>query len=204
MSRDYKNVSKKNKGTNPVVGNLLSFFTGLSLGLFIAFLVYIQQAGLHPRTDGGDNVVSGPAPNRDTAEKTEAAEPAVDKEMDGIPAPTFDFYKILPNKEINISEWVAEEKQEIAKNEEAESGIYVLQVGSFKDYDAADQVKATLALIGIDADIQRVVINGQDIRYRVRVGPYDNPDKIPEIRKRLEDNNLNFMVLKLRSRDAGK
>lgn len=197
MSRDYKHVSKKkNKEPSPAVGNLLSFFTGLSLGLFIAFLVFLQYANMNSRTEEPAVVVSE-TDSKDPQSK-EKSEPQAE-EPESVPAPTFDFYKILPNKEINISEWVAEEKQDLTQNKNSESETYVLQVGSFKDYDAADQVKASLALIGIDADIQRVVINGQDIRHRVRVGPYKNLDKLMEIRKRLEDNNLNFMLLKLKA-----
>lgn len=202
MSRDYKNVNNKDKGPSPVIGNLLSFFTGLSFGLFIAFLFYIQYANKYPQTTNDDNAVLEEPLGQETAQQAEQDNKQQADEIEDVPAPTFDFYKILPNKEINISEWVAEEKQEPARNETVESGIYVLQVGSFKEFDAADQTKATLALLGINAEIQRVVINGQDIRYRVRVGPYDNPDILMEVRKRLEDNNLNFMVLKLKAEDA--
>ena len=196
MSRDYKNVKNKNKEPSPVVGNLLSFFTGLALGLFIAFLVVIQYGYLIPGTKEKEPVVTSPA-NKQVAESDE---PAPDKGK-SVPPPTFDFYKILPNKEINISEWVAEDKQELVPDEEQDNGIYILQVGSFQDYDSADQVKATLALLGIDADIQRVVINGQDIRHRVRVGPFEDTGKLMNIRKKLEDNNLSFMLLKLKAEE---
>ena len=135
-------------------------------------------------------------------QKTTNRDSPAANEKEKVPAPTFDFYKILPNKEINISEWVAEEKQGQNRTEEKDNGIYVLQVGSFKDYKAADQTKASLALIGITAEIQRVVINGQDIHYRVRVGPYNDRDKLMAARKRLEDNNLSFMVLKLKAEDT--
>ena len=70
-------------------------------------------------------------------------------------------------------------------------------MGSFKEFKAADQVKARLALIGINADIQRVVINGQDVHHRVRVGPYKEREKITQIRERLMADNLEFMLLKL-------
>ena len=197
MSRDYKNVNKNSKEASPVTGNLLSFFTGLVLGLFIAFLVFIQYANLKPATVEREPAVA----DVDEATRETGNDEATPAETESVPAPTFDFYKILPNKEINISEWVAEERQELTQNEPPDGGIYVLQVGSFKEYDAADQVKASLALIGIDSEIQRVVINGQDIRHRVRVGPYEDMKKLMAVRKRLEANNLNFMLLKLKASD---
>ena len=196
MSRDYKNVKKKNKEPNPVIGNLLSFLTGLSLGLFIAFLIYLRYAN-QAAPGGAETTAMSQAGQKTTNRDSPAA-----NEKEKVPAPTFDFYKILPNKEINISEWVAEEKQGQNRTETRDNGIYVLQVGSFKDYKAADQTKASLALIGISAEIQRVVINGQDIHYRVRVGPYNDRDKLIAARKRLEDNNLSFMVLKLKAEDV--
>jgi len=118
------------------------------------------------------------------------------------PPPSFDFYQILPNMEVNVSEWEAEDGEVIKEQAEPsaeKSGIYILQIGSFKQYDAADEVKAKLALMGISADIQRVVINGKDIRHRVRIGPYRDSEKLSMVRQQLTENDLNFMLLKLKS-----
>ena len=104
-------------------------------------------------------------------------------------------------REINISEWIAE-NQDKDKPLPDESSLYVFQVGSFKDYESADQVKAQLALIGIKADIQRVVINGQDSRHRVRIGPYKDQKILKDIRQRLNSNGLDYMLLKLRLEDG--
>ncbi|MEE9574930.1 MAG: SPOR domain-containing protein, partial [Gammaproteobacteria bacterium] len=117
------------------------------------------------------------------------------------PPPSFDFYEILPNMEVNVSEWEAEEDEDIkeqSKPSDEKSGIYILQIGSFKQYGAADEIKAKLALMGITADIQRVVINGKDIRHRVRVGPYAESDKLSMVRQQLAENNFNYLLLKLK------
>lgn len=193
MSRDYKNVSKKRKEPNPLVGNLISFATGLSVGLFIAFLVYLNKIHIFDQLGLTGLLASHQAKQ---AAPTEVAS------KKKVPSPTFDFYKILPNKEINISEYVAED-QPSAKPEtdSSDNDMYVLQVGSFKDYEAADSVKAKLALLGIVPEIQRVVINGQDVRYRVRVGPFKDREKLAQVRYRLKENEMNFMLLKLKSDD---
>lgn len=193
MPRDYKNINKsKKKQPNPLVGNLISFLTGLTVGLFIAFLVYLDKIHIF---DGFG------LPDMFSREQAQESAPAGKKEeKKNIPSPTFDFYKILPNKEINISEYVADD-QPAAKQEQDtdEEGLYVLQVGSFKDYDAADSVKAKLSLMGIVPEIQRVVINGQDVRYRVRVGPFKDRGKLAQTRYRLKENEMNYMLLKLKS-----
>ena len=104
--------------------------------------------------------------------------------------------------EVNVSEWGAEDDGDIEEQADLgaeNTGIYILQIGSFKQFDAADEVKAKLAFMGISADIQRVVINGKDIRHRVRVGPYADSEKLSRIRHQLTENNLSYMLLKLQS-----
>lgn len=202
MPRDYKHINKSKKKPAdkqelPLAGNLLSFVTGLTIGLFIAFLVYLEKIALFEHLDLP--ALFSPAEERpSTQDRT--AETGKQPE---VPSPTFDFYKILPNKEINISEYVAEDTgpedtdEPVREPPPAEEGIYVLQVGSFREFEAADRLQAELALLGIDPEIQRVVINGQDIHYRVRVGPYQDMTRINAIRQRLRENNLEFMLLKL-------
>lgn len=189
MPRDYKNVNKNKKQPNPVVGNLISFATGLSLGLFVAFMVYLGKIHVFDRIHLPHFLIASQDQNPVSTKQK--------KEKKSVPQPTFDFYKILPNKEINISEYVADDQRGDKSTEPDDNGIYVLQVGSFKDYDAADSVKAKLALLGIVPKIQRVVINGQDVRYRVRVGPFKDRKELDQTRRQLAENDMNFMLLKL-------
>lgn len=188
MPRDYKNINKNKNGNNKTgkwLSVIITFCTGLAVGLFMAFLIFMYYQEYLPRL--GSPVT------------TQADEPKVDSQGEDktLPKPKFDFYKILPDREVNISEWVAEgQDKEIAETNEA--SMYVLQVGSFKKYSAADQVKARLALMGINSEIQRVVINGQDVRHRVRIGPYKNSTQLNEARQRLRENDLDFMILKLK------
>jgi len=195
MTRDYKkNISRKKQDKLLPAQSLLPFITGLSIGLFVAFIVYIKEhQPYHMGAKSPELTVYNK--NNNSATKQETTQ-----EQKNLPEPKFDFYQILPNMEVNVSEWEAENNkpnEPIADN----SGVYILQVGSFEQYEAADEVKAKLALLGINADIQRVVINGRDIRHRVRVGPYKNPAKLQEARDRLLANNFDFMLLKLKIDD---
>lgn len=195
MPRDYKNAGA---GSRPGVGGsgFLSFLSGLSIGLVVAFAVLVYQFKWHlPR----EEIAVSPATPA-TKEEAKSVKSGTDAEP-AIPLPTFDFYHILPKREVNISEWVAEESGS-AKRRDANGGLYILQVGSFKTLDAADQIKARLALIGIQADIQRVVINGQDIRHRVRIGPYTDAQVFDQTRRRLLENDIDFMVLKLKIEES--
>ena len=215
MSRNYKKIRNSSKRERAfVAGNILSFLSGLSIGLLVAFIVFIRYQLVEPDLTGD---VTSPA--KDSQAQTDEQQPEL----------KFTFYDTLRNKKVNISEWVADEKkkwegdddkkidetqerderQESDENQEqlaerkrdVKDGVfgYVLQVGSFRDFSSADQVKAELALLGIFADIQRVMLNGQDVRHRVRLGPYKSIDEMKEISSRLEDNQIEFMLLELRA-----
>ncbi len=193
MPRDYKNIKqKKPVPLSERFGNGLSFLTGLAIGLFIAVIVYFHE---HNATIKVNNALLTPTPDTAVTNNKVNQEPVAD-----LPEPQFDFYKILPNKEVNISEW--ESIEEETTDDSADKPVmFVLQVGSFKEFDAADEIKAKLALMGVTADIQRVVINGQDVRHRVRIGPYKNTNKLQQTRDRLLANDLDFMLLKLKMED---
>ena len=216
MPRDHKKT-RNNSGREQafITGNLLSFLSGLSIGLLVAFIVFLRYQPAAP--DPGADVGSPAADSRAEIERDQ-------------PDVKFTFYDTLRNKKVNISEWMAVEtdKQEEADDrdtveisERDESGnntdeqeqyaasdrdadddmtAYVLQVGSFRDFSSADQVKAELALLGIFADIQRVLLNEQDVRHRVRLGPFKNIDEMRDIRRRLQDNQIEFVLLELRAK----
>ena len=215
MSRNHKNTRSSSRRERAfITGNFLSFLSGLSIGLLVAFFVFLRYQVAEP--DPGGNVGS---PAVDSRSQTERNQPDV----------KFTFYDTLRNKKVNMSEWMAVEKdrQEEADDEDTmetserdESGndtdeqeqyatrdrdagdditAYVLQVGSFRDFSSADQVKAELALLGIFADIQRVLLNEQDVRHRVRLGPFKSIDEMRDIRRRLQDNQIEFVLLELRA-----
>ncbi len=215
MSRNYKKTRNSSKRERAfVAGNILSFLSGLSIGLLVAFIVFIRYQLVEPDPTGD---ITSPA--KDSQVQTDEQQPEL----------KFTFYDTLREKKVNISEWVAgdkdspeddagekmdetrgqDESQESDDNQEQFAARqrdvkddvfgYVLQVGSFRDFSSADKIKAELALLGIFADIQRVMLNGQDVRHRVRLGPYKNVDEMEDIRRRLKDNNIEFMLLELRA-----
>ncbi|MCH8845421.1 MAG: SPOR domain-containing protein [Proteobacteria bacterium] len=192
MPKDYKNINSGKKKSARNSKHLKSFFAGLTVGLCVAIIVYFYQH---------DVVQQTPLMRPQVTVAKTATELSQNNDT---PPPTFDFYQILPNMEVNVSEWEAEDDGNIEEQADPgtdNTGIYILQIGSFKQFDAADEVKAKLAFMGISAEIQRVVINGKDIRHRVRVGPYADSEKLLRIRHQLTENNLSYMLLKLQSKN---
>lgn len=171
-------------------GSWLSFLSGLGIGLLVAFGVYLWSDALPPPAqvfDRGDSAL--PA-------GTAAPPPGAPV----LPRPTFDFYKILPEMEVAVPEWELDDDDSDREDTDdggLAPGTYVLQVGSFKRFEDADRAKARLALLGISATIQRVVINGQDVWFRVHVGPLSDSADIRAMRLRLIENDTDFLLLKI-------
>lgn len=190
MPRDYKNIKKSAPKKASRFNGALTFLSGLSVGLLVAVLVFFY----------GNELADSLALQRPVSKqvnKHEATDSKADeKKARSIPEPTFEFYNILPNREVDVSAWVT--KTPVVGNNKApeEEGNYILQVGSFKQNKAADQVKARLALLGFQAYIESGVINGEGT-FRVRIGPYKNLSKLREARERLLANDLDFMQMRL-------
>ena len=60
-----------------------------------------------------------------------------------------------------------------------------LQAGSFTDQADAENLKAQLALGGWQAAVQQGVLADKSVRYRVRLGPYDNSDELSRVKNQL-------------------
>ncbi|MFP4607721.1 MAG: SPOR domain-containing protein, partial [Thiohalospira sp.] len=81
-----------------------------------------------------------------------------------------------------------------------ENEAWVLQLGSFRSQSDADRFRARLSLLGVEPHIEEVTIDGADW-YRVRLGPLRDPEELQAARERLEENDVDAMVLKLQQTD---
>ena len=130
-------------------------------------------------------------------------------------ASQFDFYKVLPEKEVVIPNAElsamakAEQQQAAAANnasasapaaataaapESSQSG-YVLQVGAFPSASEADAMKAKLALQGFTAHVQAVTLGGQ-VWNRVRIGPFASATQLQSVQKQLAAAGIHGIPLK--------
>jgi len=75
-------------------------------------------------------------------------------------------------------------------------GMYVLQMGAFVRETEAESLKARLALVGMTARIQPVMVDRQTY-YRVRIGPTDDLAQLNADRARLQQHRFDFYLLKL-------
>jgi len=190
VTRDYKNTpkpgaapKKKAKAPAPTPG-WAWLLAGLAIGLFVALLVYLQDFSATPERT---------AP---VVERSQPAAPAAEKaEEDTARKPRFDFYNLLPEMEVLIPD------QEIAAEREkgpAEKVVYYLQAASFRKFEEADRLRAQLALMNIESQIQRVTVNDTSTWHRVRIGPFKSARKMDKVRGRLRAANIDPIVLKVK------
>jgi cell division protein FtsN len=126
----------------------------------------------------------------------------------------FDFYKVLPEKEVVIpnSELSAmakaeQQKAAAANNASAstpagttptgvaQGGGYVLQVGSYPDASKAEAMKAQLALQGFATHVQSITLDGK-VWNRVQIGPFASATQLQEVQKRLSAAGFHAIPLK--------
>jgi cell division protein FtsN len=193
MPRDYADSTNKNTKSGQPAG-WVWLLGGLAIGLFVAFLVYLNN-NTHPsRKEALSKAVEQTLkePRKEAEIKTPL--PATTETPAVKPAPKFDFYYILPELEVAVPD------QELAKATEPNKTLapntdYILQAASFRSHDDADRLKAKLALQGVDANIQTVTINN-DSWHRVRIGPIRDVASLNRTRKRLQENGITAIVIK--------
>ena len=71
-----------------------------------------------------------------------------------------------------------------------------LQAGSFSSEADAEDLKARLAFAGWEAAIQSATLPDKSVRYRVRLGPYDNTDALQRMKSELATRGFDVAVIK--------
>ena len=180
---------------------LLGIFIGLVLGLSIAAAVafFLGRSGL-----------TSPLQSPGTAkEPARAAKGELGAQGTTPDKPRFDFYKILPGAEEPKSsvdrrapdkgaERPLDKVQDAGRITEAAKPAdrYWLQAGAFASASDAENMKARLALSGWEASIQAVSLPDKMVRYRVRLGPYDNTDELGRVKSELGSRGFDVAVIK--------
>ena len=69
-------------------------------------------------------------------------------------------------------------------------------MGAFQKSSDADNLKAKLALIGMDAAVLEVEVADKGKMYRVRTGPFSSVDEMNRARKELSENGIQTAPVK--------
>jgi len=185
-ARDYrKGVARRPRGGAGFSG-WTGLVTGLALGLTVAAGVWRYKSG--PPVELAAAKVKKPAPQS-------ASDEAPDKEPPGS-GTDYTFYDRLKNFEVVIPEKEKDVHRDLRPAPETRPGTYVLQAGSYRNFAEADQVRARLALQGVESKVQKVTVD-TDTWHRVRIGPITNLDQLNRIRTRLRQADVDALVIRV-------
>lgn len=199
MPRDYKSRANPPSLKRAPTPGWIWFVAGLLVGVFASGLAWLK---LGPQLSLG----GGKPPAAVERQAPERPKPAPAVEQSEAPKPRFDFYTILPEMEVVVSESdegaTSQEQPAAGTAEEAvplaDSASYMVQMGSFRRYEDADRLKANLALMGVEAEIQRVTVQSGEVFHRVRSRPMSRSEA-NRLRARLQEQKINSLVVRLRS-----
>jgi len=195
VTKDYKKAQRlpgrRSGGGSLLLGILIGLILGLAIALAVAW--YINKV---------PSPFLGRQPPASKSEPPKAAAGVPPAKRDELPAksaetkPRFDFYKILPGNEEPATDQQLREAQKgsAAKTKEA----FFLQAGAFQNGADADNLKARLALLGIEAAVQTISLPDKGVWYRVRVGPYTSVEELTRTRDTLKQNGVNTSLIKVR------
>lgn len=148
--------------------------------------------------DGGTQLGTGlKALYEQHRQRATAEQPGPPNEPSRKPPPIakFDFYTVLPEIERVMPDDFKD--VEVQPERGAKPVAYILQAASYANYVDADRLKANLALSGFEPTVQKVVIEGKGVYYRVRLGPYASKRKMKNDRQRLAKLGISSLPLRL-------
>ena len=106
--------------------------------------------------------------------------------------PRFDFYTVLPSQNLDLGADV--EPAELAERA-GNRDLYLLQAGSFRQRSDADQRRGELALLGLEAQIERT--EGENgVWFRVYLGPFESRSAMARARSITAQQAIDTLLLK--------
>lgn len=187
-SRDYSKQPKIRGGDrkgSTFVGILIGLVLGLSIALAVAWYI---------------NKMPNPFKERPQAPPPPKTQPTAKVAEDK--GPRFTFPEILKGEEKSAAKGEKAGDKGAEKGEKASTPAareaFFLQAGSFQSAPDADNLKARLALVGVEASIQTTNLPDKGVWHRVRVGPYTDVEELNRIRTILKQNGIESALVKVR------
>jgi cell division protein FtsN len=200
----------KRSGNNGGMPAWLWALIGLALGLVIAAYFFLGDYWKNRNSDE-------PTPNPAAEAPLVSSEDPVAQEPIEKPKPKYDFYTLLPEKEVVIpdadlkAQAEAEAKKSATPTSPATPDLvtaapeaapttesrFLIQAGAFKNPDEAENLKATIALTGEVARIESAEINGTTV-YRVRLGPYSTASSLSSAKQALSSHGIEAQAIKVK------
>jgi cell division protein FtsN len=195
MSKDYKNripayrQRKQQRTRQFALGAAAAAAIAVLAGLGVFYLTRGDDAAPPPEP-AAETPATGA--NGKSAAKGKTP-PAAVPEHHAPAAPRFSFYKVLPEKEVIISESeIKTLKREESLGKGGGTG-YLVQAGSFTSQQDAEKLKARLAGLNVRAKLEMIKLENT-VWYRVKLGPYGSLADADKVRAHLRTNKIDSVV----------
>ncbi|MDT8397556.1 MAG: SPOR domain-containing protein [Pseudomonadales bacterium] len=197
MSQDFakqRPVQNRSVARNTRVGSATTagghwswFFTGLLAGVFLTFIAYLGVVK-HSSDDPAQSASAG------NSQVSETGNPL---------KPEFQFYDYLPEAQVLVDVvpvplTPAQARTTASAQTDINEGVnYLLQAGSFQDRNDAENRRARIILLNLQANVVPGVVSGKTW-HRVQVGPFTGRNSAEAARDILSSNNIDTIVLRMR------
>ncbi len=178
-----RNASQGRVGNPLVAGILVGMVIGVAIAAALAWYLmksptpFLQKSPLVDKSPPTYTAQSAPV----------ATTPVVNEK------PRFEFYKVLTDKQDGVVAMPEKRADKPRLPEPKTANGFeprLLQAGSFRNADDADKLKAKLAMLGMEANVQSAAIPDKGVWYRVRLGPYKSEDEINRAQSFLKQNGV--------------
>lgn len=183
MAKDYAKKARKQSSSGRAPArqennNTLWWVVLVLIILFVGGLIYLKRHGATIAASSAvtESIKSHPAPTKQPP--TAASTPKTPA------APRFDFYTVLPKSEVTAD----------AKKPPSQPA-YMLQLGVFSSYAAADELKAHAMLLGVETSISSFK-KEENTLYRVWMGPYKTKAEVQQQQHKLRATQLKSVIVK--------
>ena len=197
MKRQQSNEkSAKHNAGNMGIGILIGLVIGVVIACGVVWFINKSPLPFQDKTLHPDKPETTPLPPSTTDQPIALPGKPGDRPVE---KPRFDFYKILPGGDATPApgDPATPDAAPAVPTEQ-----FYLQLGAFQKSADADNLKARLALLGVEASVQKVDIPGKGSMQRVRAGPYPRPEDMNRVRNQLAQNGIAATLVKVKGTDA--
>jgi cell division protein FtsN len=216
MPKDFKNNpsprGERRSGHPLLVGVVIGLLLGVGISLGVALWLNRLSNPFVDKAKPAEPLARIAPPQPATPEAKGGGKAATDKS--GLEKPRFEFYTMLPGeREVTPREAKAEKAKEPAKEaakEPVKTGpgsspaqpkphtgeTYWLQAGAFADEKDADNLKAKIALSGLEASVKAAEIPNKGVLHRVRLGPYQSLEDANRIKASLSSSGIGTTLIR--------
>lgn len=202
-----------NPKTQPIGTGVLVLALGLLIGFVIGFVLLLSRLPVDPalgsfrageldiaRDAAGDyefyTVLADERVARPTAARATEAAPleTVRPELRPVPPAT----RLVPGnaQRLDPANLAVESYREIPASSLGRES-YFLQAGSYLAAEEAERARAAVLLLGLDAFIVTRRDAGGKAGHRVRIGPFVDPSRLTEAKKRLKGGRIPYEIVRV-------